>query len=270
MVKLLVTDLDGTLLPSGRTVSLENIKAAQAATAAGVVVTLATGRMFRAALPIAEQLGVDAPIIAYNGALIKHMSGEVLFAKFLPPDLIREVVTFGQERGWHLQSYCADRVLFAQYDAYARAYEQNQEVKGEIVGWDGLRSCTEEVCKLLSITSGGEETDARVAALNAHFGERIEAMRSNANYAEIVSPGVSKASALVRLTGILGIPLAETMAIGDADNDLPMLRAAGRSIAMGNAVPEVKAACDYETAKCSENGFAKAVYDYVLEGGMRQ
>ena len=264
MVKLFVTDLDGTLLPSGQTVSEGNIKAARAAAAAGVTMTLATGRMFRAALPIAQQLGVDAPIITYNGALIKRMSGEVLYAKFLPPDLIREVVTFGQERGWYLQSYSADQVLFAAYDAYARGYEKNQEVRGEVVGWDGLRARTKEVCKLISITSGGEETDARVAALNAHFGGRITAMRSNANYAEIVSPGISKSAALVQLAEILKIPLAETMAIGDADNDLPMLRAAGRSVAMGNAVPAVKAVCDYETTDCEADGFAKAIYDYVL------
>lgn len=266
MVQLFVTDLDGTLLPAGQTVSAGNIKAAQAAAAAGVTVTLATGRMYRAALPIARQLGINAPLITYNGALIKSVSGEVLYAKYLAPELVREVVDFGREQGWYMQSYSHDEVFFAQYDDYARAYEENQEVKGNVVGWDGLRTQTKEVCKLLSITSGGEETDARVAALSKHFGNRITAMRSNANYAEIVSPGIAKSFALKRLADLLGVPLANTMAIGDADNDIPMLRAAGKSVAMGNAVPAVKALCDYETTDCEADGFAKAIHDYVLGG----
>ena len=67
-----------------------------------------------------------------------------------------------------------------------------------------------------------------------------------------------------RLAETLGIAVADTMAIGDAENDLPMLKAAGRSVAMGNAVPEVREACDYVTSECEQNGFAAAVYRYVL------
>ena len=76
-VKLFVSDLDGTMLPDGNVVSAENIAAVQRAVEAGVVVTIATGRMFEAALPVAEALGVDVPIISYNGALIKSPSGHV-------------------------------------------------------------------------------------------------------------------------------------------------------------------------------------------------
>ena len=76
-VKLFVTDLDGTLLPSGKDVPRENIEAVQKAVRAGVIVTIATGRMYRAALPVAEALGVDVPIITYNGALIKSTKGKV-------------------------------------------------------------------------------------------------------------------------------------------------------------------------------------------------
>ena len=77
-IKLFVTDLDGTLLPTQATVSEGNIRAVQEAVAAGVTVTIATGRMYRAALPVAQALGVNVPIITYNGALIKTVDGKVI------------------------------------------------------------------------------------------------------------------------------------------------------------------------------------------------
>ena len=79
-------------------------------------------------------------------------------------------------------------------------------------------------------------------------------------------PGVTKATALQQLAQLLGVELAEVMAIGDSDNDLPMLQAAGQAVAMGNAVPAVKAACAYETGRCEDDGVAQAIYRWVLQG----
>ena len=265
-IKLFVTDLDGTLLLKGQQVSQENIDAVQAAVKAGVTVTIATGRMYQAALPVAQALGVDVPIITYNGALIKSTSGEVFYENFLPEQVVADVVSFCQEKGWYIQSYSHDELCLPARTSEAEGYENAQNVKGRVLGWDGLKTHGEAVCKLLSITSGAEETEARIREMRAHFGPGLAVMRSNANYVEIVNPGVSKAAGIRHRAAKLGIPLDEIMAIGDANNDLPMLKAAGHSIAMGNAVPEVKAVCDAVTTTCEENGFAKAIYDYVLRG----
>lgn len=263
-VKLFVTDLDGTLLPGGKTVSPENIRAVREAVRAGVTVTIATGRMYRAALPVAEALGVEVPIITYNGALIRSTSGRVYYRSDIQPGTVRRVVEFCRKRGWHVQTYSRDELYFAEYDDYARAYECDQQIRGHVVGWDGLLEHTEEVSKLLSITDGAEQTENRLHELREAFGREVSPVRSKANYAEIINPGVSKADGVRRLAETLGIAIADTMAIGDAENDLPMLKAAGRSVAMGNAVPAVREACDYVTSECGQNGFAAAVYRYVL------
>ena len=254
-VKLFVTDLDGTLLPGGQQVSAANIEAAQAAVKAGVTVTIATGRMYKAALPVAKALGVDVPIITYNGALIKTVGGEVLYSSFLDPELVCRVVDFCRDRGWYLQTYSKDELYYAEYDENAKAYEASQKIQGHAVGWDGIKQHTDEVCKV---------TDARIAELRAAFGDVIAPVRSNANYAEIINAGVSKAAGIRNLASRLAIAIEDTMAIGDADNDLPMLKAAGKAIAMGNAVPAVKAVCDYETTDCEADGFAAAIYRYVI------
>jgi len=264
-VKLFVTDLDGTLLRSGSPVSAGNIAAVQAAVRAGVTVTLATGRMFRAALPVAEALGVDVPIITYNGALIKRVSGEVLYRSCLPEATIAAVVEFCRARGWYVQLYSNDELYYVESCDASRGYEAEQQVAGHAVGWDGLLAHTAGVCKMLSITSGRAETDARVAEFNAEFGGTLAAMRSNARYAELLMPGVTKATALTQLAALLQVPLSEVMAIGDSDNDLPMLEAAGQAVAMGNAVDAVKAACAYETGFCEDDGVAQAIYKWVLK-----
>lgn len=263
-IKLFVTDLDGTLLPSGAEVPRRNIEAAQRAVRAGVTVTIATGRMYRAALPVARALGVDVPIITYNGAVIKSVSGKVYDENFLPPDVVGEVLAFCRARDWHVQLYADDVLYFAEHDVYAVAYEENQALRGETVGWDGLAAHAEHVAKLLVISDGAEQTAERVAALNEAFGGRVQAMRSNPAYTEVVVPGVTKASALKKLASMLSVPLDAVMAIGDSNNDLPMLQAAGHSVAMGNALPEVKAVCEFSVGTCEGGGFAEAIERYVL------
>ena len=266
-VKLFVSDLDGTMLPSGDIVSSENIAAVQCAVRAGVTVTIATGRMFEAALPVAEALGVDVPIIAYNGALIKSPSGRIYEEHAIDPMLARDIITFAQARGWYIQSYSGGVLRYAVACEESRFYEDSQKITGKAVGRDGMLAYVTGNCKLLLVTEGRAVSEARAQMLMDAFGAHIGVTRSADRLVEIVVKGVSKASALTALAAKLGITADETMAIGDAYNDLPMLKAAGKSVAMGNAFPEVKEEADYETLSCTENGLAAAIYTYVLGMG---
>ena len=266
-IKLFVSDLDGTMLPDGNVVSAENIAAVRRAAEAGVTVTIATGRMFEAALPVARALGVDVPIISYNGGLIKSPSGRVYEEHTVDPALAHDIIAFCKERGWYIQSYSGGVLRYVEACDESRFYENSQQLTGQAVGWDGLFAHTEGNCKLLLATKGRDVTLARAEAMLAAFGERVDVTRSADRLIEIVPKGISKASALKSLAGKLGISIAETMAIGDAYNDLPMLKAAGKSIAMGNAFPEVKEVTDYETLTCEENGLAAAIYHYVFGMG---
>ena len=266
-VKLFVSDLDGTMLPNGNVVSAENIAAVQCAVRAGITVTIATGRMFEAALPVAEALGVDVPIIAYNGALIKSPSGRIYEEHAIDPMLARDIITFAQARGWYIQSYSGGVLRYAVACEESRFYEDSQKITGKVVGRDGMLAYVTGNCKLLLVTEGRAVSEARAQMLMDAFGAHIGVTRSADRLVEIVVKGVSKASALTALAAKLGITADETMAIGDAYNDLPLLKAAGKSVAMGNAFPEVKEEADYETLSCTENGLAAAIYTYVLGMG---
>lgn len=263
-VKLFVSDIDGTILVSGKKISAANLAAIKKMADAGIIVTIATGRMYSAALPIAQELGVDVPIITYNGALIKSAGGEILHAESIPAALVVELTNFFEKRGWYLQNYSGDSLFYPARNRYTELYETLQKISGREVGWDGMRSLTENVYKLLSISAGAEETAERMAAVRAEFGGRIETTKSHPQFVEISGVGVSKASAVKILAQKFGVDKSEVMAIGDSDNDLPMLKAAGISVAMGNGTDEVKRACTYVTANCEDDGFALAVEKYVL------
>ena len=263
-VKLFVSDIDGTLLVSGKSIPEKNIAAVHKMVEAGIIVTIATGRMYRATLPIAKSLGVDVPIITYNGALIKSVGGEILYENPLPPDIVTAVTDFFRKNGWYVQNYSEDILSFPVDNEYSKFYQDNQKVTGTAVGWDIMRTKTSHVCKMLNITSGLEETEKISEIVRAEFGDKLSITRSTPIFNEIVSPGVSKASAIKILAKKFNIDISEVMAIGDSDNDLPMLKAAGKSIAMGNARDEIKNVCDYVTADCADNGFAQAVDKFVF------
>lgn len=265
MIKLFVTDIDGTLLPAGKgIVPAKNIEAVQAMMAAGVKVVIATGRMHSAALPIAAQFGEPVPIIAYNGALIKSSAGEILHAQYMDETIVIELINFFEERGWHLQSYSDDVLYVPKNNDLVKFYEQMIKVKAVEVGWDGLRKYTKDVPKLLTVSDTPEEALRKLDAAKKFFSGRAEITRSAPRFTEFMSFGVSKADAIKILAEKFGVDNSEILAIGDSENDLAMITSVGCGVAMGNAVDVVKAACPRITDTCENFGFAKAVYDYVL------
>lgn len=265
MIKLFVTDIDGTLIPAGTSkVPAQNVAAVQAMIRAGVKVVIATGRMYRAALPIAKQLGVAVPIIAYNGALIKSSSGEVLNERYMDEASVLELIKFFEERGRHIQSYSNDELYVAKKNRYVEFYEDSQRVKAVVAGWDGLRGRVKGVTKLLSISDNPDELADSMNEVRKNFGAAVEVTRSHVMFAEFMKGGVSKAGAIKILAEKFGVDNAEILAIGDSENDLAMITSVGCGVAMGNAVPAVKAACPRITDTCENFGFAKAVQDYVL------
>ena len=265
MIKLFVTDIDGTLLPAGTgKVPAKNIEAVQKMLAAGVKVVIATGRMYRAALPIAAQLGVSVPIISYNGALIKSSAGELIHAQYMDAAVVLGLIKFFEEGGHYIQSYSDDKLYVPERNKFVDFYEQSQKVSALEVGWDGLREHARDVPKLLSISDNPDELADVMSATKKIFGDKLEVTRSHPMFAEFMAGGVSKAGAIKVLADKFKIANEEILAIGDSENDLQMITSVGCGVAMGNAVSAVKAAVNRITDTCENDGFAKAVYDYVL------
>ena len=264
-IRMIVSDLDGTMLNEAFRIPEENQRAVQEAAAHGVLVTLATGRMYCSALPYARQLGIDVPLISYNGAVVKTVGGKRLQTSFLPADVVERVLKFVFEHKWYVQLYSEGKLYYAQATPRALAYEKESGIPGHAVGEKGLIEHAQDVPKLLVVTEDKETADEALRLLAEDFPEEIMVMKSKENYVEIVKPGVSKAQAVLALAQSLGISADEIMALGDSGNDVSMLRACGLGVAMGSASDKVKAEADVVTGMSGEPGVAEAIRRYVLE-----
>lgn len=263
-IKLFATDLDGTLLNKQGEISDGNKQAIKEMAAAGIIPTIATGRMYDASCRFAEQLELDVPIITYNGALIKSVSGKVYFEGFIDPEVVTEVYEYCRQMNYYLQTYQNDTLYYETYTEKSKGYEESINIKGFAVG-DKINEITEGIPKMLIITDSNEESDLVAKLFNEKFAGRAHAAKSQFNYVEIMAPNINKASGLVTLAEKLGLKIEEVMAIGDANNDVPMLKAAGFSAVMGSAKDDVKACGDVVVGDCEHDGVAEAIYKYVLK-----
>ena len=256
--KLFVTDMDGTLLNSQRKITDKVKLAIKKAVKAGVIFTVATGRMHISALPYVQELGIDVPVITYNGALIKYASGDEVFASYLDKQLVQSLVDYAQEQNIHIQLYSDDKLYYSQENELSKFYQTAAGVTGHPVG-DALVEYMDKVPKLLLIGRTPEEADRAARDIAAKFAGQIVAVKSTPIYVELIKPGINKASAIAKMAEIYKVPSEAILAIGDSNNDITMLQAAHYGVAMGNANADVKKVAKYQVADCDHDGIAEAI-----------
>lgn len=243
--QLAAIDLDGTLLHSNtHDVSMGNAAAVRRAVNAGVKIVLASGRQWETINQFAQTLGLpfDAPIIAYNGAMIRTHGGETWVHQPLPAAASQTIVHFCAEHSYHLNLYLDD-ILYVRDDTHwGRTYQQRTgtvpHVTGNLTQFDGRQPT-----KLLLIDTL-EVTNRLLVHFQAEFGQSLYITKTEDEYLEFMDPGVNKGVALAQTAAHLDLTAAQCVAFGDSYNDIPMLEWAGLGIAMENARPELKAVAD--------------------------
>lgn len=264
--KLLVMDLDGTILPAVGSISPRVREAIAQAQERGVLVTLASGRTFASMAGFARELGINAPLICHQGALVKDpATGRVFYEDLIPVELMREVVAHSRRRGLHLNLYIDDETYMERSSAEIELYSRLSRIRHEAVP-DLMAVLASDPTKCIWVSETPEKSDALLPELVRTFGERLSVVRSHPYLIEGVSRGASKGKALAFLAGCLGITQAETVAIGDSDNDADMLQWAGLGLAMGNATPQVLRVADHVLPSIAEDGAAVAIERYLLNG----
>jgi Cof subfamily protein (haloacid dehalogenase superfamily) len=242
--RLAATDLDGTLLGPDKRISHANLQAVQALHARGARLLLASGRRHQNSVRIQRELGLDGPVIACQGAMIKDCaSDEVIEAHLLPPALAAELVGEGQRRGFCVIYYHLDHLFVAaRHNRWIDLYERRVGEVAEVL--PDLHSLRGEAA--LKIVWYGDP--ARLSALRprleADYGGRLQVLSTDVENLEFMLPGINKASALATVAARLGVGQAETMAFGDGENDVPMLGWAHLGVAVDHGVPAARAAAD--------------------------
>jgi Cof subfamily protein (haloacid dehalogenase superfamily) len=222
---------------------------------------------------VAEELGLDCPLILYDGAITRQFSsGEILASHPLQREAARGAVAALVSRGLRpiaqytgpggesMLTIPADPVT----DSAARFVERFHE-QIQIAPLDALTQGQDTLLRVVAFAPHDILLDTASAFTDARLGTQLLEM-GGYETAELTffAPGASKGAALLALAGRLGIPAAETFAIGDGLNDISMLKAAGVSVAMAGAPPSVRAAARFVTTSNDEEGFARALAMYVL------
>ncbi len=263
MIRLVAIDLDNTLLGSDLSISAANRNALERARDAGVVVAIATGRMFQTALRIVSDLGPDMPIAAYNGALIRTRdSGETLCSTPIDPEEGGRVVRFLWDFGVAFQAYFDDELYVPRLTPASAYYSSKYGAAVHVLG-DIDEFARRASLKYLIIEDPARVDSVR-RALEAFIGPGLRIMRSQPELLEIVDSRVSKGRALRHLAHRFRIDIAHTMAIGDSENDIDMLREAAVGVAVSGAGRDVQAAADYVVASNDDDGVAEALDTFVL------
>lgn len=263
-IKLIAIDLDGTLLQSDGSVSERTKAAIAAARAKGVVVSIATGRMYQTASPYGRLLAMgDAPMMLYAGGLIQTLqTRRKLFEHPVKLEDAQAVVDLCKEKGWYIQTYIDDVLRVSSYDKWAKGYEEKTRSKAVFCG-DDFWTLQGAPNKLLMRGEPDIMLERR-RYLEDAFPGKFTIVFSMPTFMEIMPKGISKAVGLTKMGEIYGIGNDEIMALGDSENDLDMINAAGFSVAMANSTDAVKAAADCLTASNDDDGVAKAIEKYVL------
>ena len=266
MIRLLALDLDGTVIDDSLTISPAVRSAVRRAVDHGVHVTIVTGRMFRATLPYAKELGVHGPLVCYQGAgVFDTESGNALYEELVPNAVAMRVYAKAKRDGFHLQMYKNDRFYVEEDNAYTAFYARLAGVEAIVVD-----SLAREFAGCGSTKVNMNADAARIAAyeptMRHYLGEEAYVTRSLPEFLEVINPRVNKGRALRFVAERLGIPLEHTMAVGDSYNDITMLREAGLGVAMGSAPPELRAAAQAVVGDCRADGVAEAIERFVLAG----
>lgn len=263
-IRLIAVDMDDTLLDSHLQVSLRNCEAIRQAQEQGIAVAIATGRMHSSALPYAQQLNMQVPIITYNGGMLRHpQTQETLYHQVMDEGVFAGVLALFKEQGWYLQAYVNDQLYVKELDKKARFYEEVAGIQALAVGQD-FYQMKDRPTKMLSMGEP-EEIQHIQKMVNERFAEGVFTTTSKDIFLELTHPQVNKGHALAMLASHLGVAREEIMAIGDSNNDYPMLEYAGLGVAMGNASERVKKVAQAVTATNDEDGVAKAIERYVLK-----
>ncbi len=268
--KLLVLDIDGTLLDKNGVISADDKSAVAKVGALGVPVSLSTGRVAQACADVISQLSLDNYHIFYDGALVSNPNhqGKEIYVRPIDKMVVKQATEFAQLNGINLEFYSADH-YFVERETWASDFRRDfYHTPPTVVDISTLWQQEQIVKGVLTLRSQEEKARAELIYLqfkdSLSFSWTTTPAFAGVDFINVIAPGVSKGKALEALASFLEIPLAEVVAVGDGTNDISLLSSAGLAVAMGGAPDEVKAVADYVTLDVNHSGVAEAVKRFFL------
>lgn len=264
-IALVVSDVDGTLVDKQKKVTPATIAAVERLRAAGIAFTIISARPMSGMLPIAEALAIDGDMAAFNGGIVFRRDGSVSHHLTIAPDVARGVVALAGDKPVDTWVFADDRWYATDPNGPHTASERiasNQEP----VPVTGLDPLLDRADKITFVSDDEGQLRQLAEHVGVDFRDRATIMQSQTYYLDVTALHADKGAGLAALSDAFDVDLANIAAIGDQANDLPMLKRAGRAIAMGNAPDAVKAAAHDVTRGNDEDGVAHAIDTLILTG----
>ena len=267
--KLLVLDIDGTIINKNGVISAADKKALKQAAEAGVTVSLCTGRAPQGCRKLLNELALDGYHTFHDGAQVFNPEdGHSLFNQPLKREIIRQLLDWAHPRELDIELY-SDTAYYSERENWAtQAHRDYFDIIPVITKYDGILK-KEDIIKMQTVVKNRFEAE-KVAGLRkefsgqCHFSPVTSPSFPDIDFVNILSPEVSKGKAIIMLAAHLGIKKEEIMAMGDGLNDIPLITTAGLGIAMGTAPDELKKKAKFVTASVEDNGVAEAVKKFIL------
>jgi Cof subfamily protein (haloacid dehalogenase superfamily) len=262
-IRLLLADVDGTLVTKEKLLTPRAIAAVEKLRARNIVFAITSGRPPRGMKMLIEPLAIDTPIAGFNGGLWVNPDLSIIEARTLPRDVADQTVALLQEDGLDVWVYSGEDWLVHNEDAPHVSREQwtvkfPPKVKAD------FGAALDTAVKIVGVSDDLPRVEAAEKRVQDALGDRASAARSQPYYLDVTHPEANKGFAIGYLAKKLGIPENAIATIGDQPNDTLMFRKSGLSIAMGNASDEVKKQATHVTTSSEEEGFAIAVEKYLL------
>jgi Cof subfamily protein (haloacid dehalogenase superfamily) len=265
-IRLLLSDVDGTLVTQEKELTERTIAAVRALREAEILFAVTSGRPPRGMAMLIEPLHLRTPIAAFNGGLMVDPELKALAQREVPGELVPLVVEV-------LESHELDVWIYRGADWLVRDREgPHVEREARTVGFepavvDSFDRIGDGVVKVVGVGDDFEAVAAAAEAAGKRFGDHVSASRSQPYYVDVTHPEANKGVVARWLSARYGIPVEQIATIGDMPNDVLMFANSGLSIAMGNADREVQRAARRVTASNDEDGFADAVERWILRAG---
>jgi Cof subfamily protein (haloacid dehalogenase superfamily) len=269
-VRLLLVDVDGTLVGHDLEISPGVRQAIEAVRKRGVHVGLCTGRPEIATRHYIEELNLDGYHVFDAGALIKDtLADKVLFHRPLPNHIARQIVDYAHAHNINIEAYGAGGYFVEEMLERTQVHAGLQRFQPTLTNFVELIGKI-EITKMEAVTVN-EEEKARAQTMLDHFSHGGEMDYGWAivpgldiQFVNILAKGISKGEAVDQLIAHTGLPHAQIMGIGDGPNDEPLLKAVGIGVAMGNAPDSLKQHAEWVTASVDEDGLARAIERFIL------
>jgi len=262
-IAAVLADVDGTLVTKSKALTPRAIDAIEQLHERGVIFAITSGRPPRGMRMLVHPLEMRGPMAAFNGGIIVQPDMTVVDERVIPADVSPEVIDMIRAFGLYAWIYRSAEWYVTDPGAPHAAREATtvQFQPMVVPSYDGL---LDRVVKIVGVSDDHDQVARCEAEVQQQFGAHISAARSQPHYVDVTHPTANKGVVVERLSHYYQIPLGQIATLGDQPNDVLMFRRSGLSIAMGNASEEVQRQATYVTASNEDEGFAKAIEEFIL------